>query len=73
MSFVSFNQSGNMQAITASTPERLAQLIRLIKVPIKVVGFTGVPGLHTCYFQSHHKIVVKDKQVEQAERLRDEH
>jgi len=60
-----------MQAITASTPEKLASLIRMIRVPIRVVGFTGVPGLHTCYFQSHHKIVVKDKAVEQRARLRD--
>ena len=71
MSGVSFNQWGNMQAITASTPEKLADLIRQIRVAIKVVGFTGVPGLHTCYFQSHHKIVIRAKKIDQSARLTD--
>lgn len=62
----SFNQNDNVQSLTARNPEKLTELIRQIKVPMTILGFTGVPGLHTCYFRSAFKITVvkQDARVE---------
>jgi hypothetical protein len=61
------NQNSILQQLSANSPERLANLIRQIKVPMQIIGFTASGGLHTCYFRSWHKIKVVRQKVEQAE------
>lgn len=57
----SFNQNSVLQSLTAATPDELTALIRSIKMPVQILGFTSDQGRHTCYFRCLQKIVVKGK------------
>lgn len=57
----SLNQNSVLQSITAATPEKLCELMRSIKMPVQIIGFTASAEGHTCYFRCMQKIVIKNK------------
>jgi len=64
MSNDSLNQNSVLQSLTAATPSELSALIRSIRMPVQILGFTADASGHHCYFRCMKKIVVRNKKAE---------
>lgn len=65
---MSQNAYSNLQAIKATTPEQLTEFIRSIRVAFELISIVYDGKAHVAYFRSHHKITIKNRQVESERR-----
>ena len=49
-SFDNLNPYKSVTALTANSPDELAEAISSINAPIKILGFTAFGNRHVCYF-----------------------
>ena len=63
MSSDSLNQNSVLQSLTAATPSDLTALMRSIKMPVQIIGFTADESGHHCYFRCMQKVIVVDKET----------
>jgi len=54
--FQSLNPYDNIEVLRADSPEALIELIKSIKVPIKILAFTSSGNRHYAYIQGLVKV-----------------
>ncbi|TXH08944.1 MAG: hypothetical protein E6R04_09625 [Spirochaetes bacterium] len=63
--FESLNPYGNVVALTANSPDELAEALSKIKDPIKILGFNAYGNRQVCYISAAGMKIKKVKKLKE--------